>query len=179
MNPNFKFWEHGDYKNSCLSRVDLPCEIIEKVSDWSKNPKGMLVFLGNPGVGKTYLIAAFIHLLLETKNFHFRYLHERDLYARMRDCVEKGWNYERDIETICETKWIFLDDIHSGQSTEFQKEVLLSFVDKRGITNLPTIITSNLFLDELGKQYSSRLISRIKDKKNLVIELNWIDKRQQ
>ena len=41
------------------------------------------------------------------------------------------------------------------------------------------IITSNSWLKEMQKIMGERFISRLRDKDNLVIELNWIDKRQQ
>jgi DNA replication protein DnaC len=173
------FWELGDYKDACLSKLDLPPEICAKISEWWKNPSNFFVFLGNPGCGKSYCIAAIIHGLIERKINKFRYFHEKDFYSSMRRIIEKGWDYEYEIKTICETPWVFMDDIHSGQSTEFQKECLFSFLDIRTTTGYPTIITSNLFLDQLSKVYPERVLSRLKNKRNTVIEMNWIDKRQQ
>lgn len=178
-NRDSKFWELGDYKDAHLSKVELPEEHLERINAWWADPKNFLVFLGNPGCGKTYLIAALIHSLRERPRMHHRYLHEKDFFSLMRSTIEKGWDYEYEIKALCETRLIFMDDIHSGQSTDFQKECLFSFVDQRIISGYPTVITSNLFLDQMAKNFSERFVSRIKSKKNTVIELNWIDKRQE
>jgi DNA replication protein DnaC len=172
------FWELGDYAEAHLSKLQMPDEICNKINEWWKNPSNFLVFLGNPGCGKTYLIAALIHGLIEKKIKWFKYLHEKDFYSKMRKTIDAGFDYEYEIRTICEAPWVFMDDIHSTQSTEFQKECLLSFVDIRLQTEFPTVITSNLFLDQLEKAYHPRFISRLGSKKNTIIELKWVDKRR-
>lgn len=176
---SFNFWEMGDFKEAHLSKLNLPPEEITKINDWVKNEKRFLVFLGTPGIGKSYLIAALIHSLIEQKKGHwFRYMHERDLFSIMRDCIAKNWDYESEIKRICETPYIFLDDIGSSQTTEFQKEVLQNFIDTRWIMGYPTMITSNIFLKQMYEVFEPRFISRLKDKRNTIIELNWEDKRQ-
>jgi DNA replication protein DnaC len=177
-----KFWEMGDYKDAHLSKLDLPDHISEKINNWWKNPQRFLLFLGNPGCGKSYLIASIINSIYEKndnlKN-QFRYFHEKDFFKIMRETIGKNWDYEYEIKSICETFLIFMDDIHSAQTTEFQKEALFNFLDQRSISGYPTVITSNLFLDQLSKAYEPRFVSRLKDKRNVIIELNWKDKRQE
>ena len=96
----------------------------------------------------------------------------------MRKTIDLGWDYEEEIKTLCSTKWFFMDDIRSTQGTEFQKECLLSFVDQRSLMQFPTVITSNCLMSDLNQEYHPRFISRLKDKRNTIIELNWVDKRQ-
>lgn len=173
------FWEIGDYKNAHLSRLDLPTEICEKINNWWKKPLGFLIFLGNPGCGKSYLIAALINSLNENKKGGWKYFSEKKFFSELREVINKNWDYEYEIRKICETPMIFMDDIHSGQSTDWQKECLFNFVDNRSISRFPTVITSNLFLDQMYKVFEPRFISRLKDKRNIIIELNWKDKRQE
>ena len=173
------FWEFGDYKDAHLSRLDLPPEVCEQVNAWWKKPSNFLLFLGNPGCGKSYLIAALIHGLIEKNQKWFRYFHEGDFYSKMRQCMDRNFDYHYEIRTICEAPWVFMDDIHSTQCTEFQKECLFNFIDIRLQTGFPTIITSNLFIEDMQKVYHGRFISRLKSKKNSCIELNWKDKRQE
>jgi len=176
-NADSNFWELGDYANAHLSKLQLPQEVIEKIFSWWKGKRNMLVFLGNPGCGKSYLIAALIHELID-KRQTFRYFHEKDFYSQMRKTIEKNWDYEYEIKRLCETPFLFMDDLHSSVSTDFQKECLFNFIDQRSISEYPTIVTSNLFLDQMKSVYEERFISRLKNKKNTIIELNWIDKRQ-
>lgn len=175
------FWELGDYKDAHLSRLIQPDDVIEKINNWWKNPNNFFVFLGNAGCGKTYLVAAMIHALLEDKDKknHFRYFHEKDFYSKMRQIVEKGWDYEYEIKRLCETYMIFIDDIGASQGTPFQKECVFNLIDQRSISQLPTVVISNLYLKDFSREYPERFVSRLKNKKNTIIELNWIDKRQE
>lgn len=221
---NFNFWERGDFREAHLGKVNLPSEEVLKIHAWVENKERFLVFLGNPGVGKSYLIASLIHDLNEKKenkknlrkieqdkiwqkihkkeegweelfnnptndkiklleyqerhNFTFKYLHERELFGFCRECMQKDFDYQKEVERICETRYFFLDDIGSTQLTEFQKEVLQHVIDTRWISGLPTMITSNIFLKQMYEVFEPRFISRLKDKRNTIIELNWEDKRQ-
>lgn len=173
------FWKKEAYKDAHLSKVNLPAEVLEKIIIWWKKPSGILFFAGTPGVGKSYLLASMIHDLNENKKSQWRYMTERDFYSHLRGTIEKSWDYNWEIQRLCETPLFFLDDIGFCQATEFQKEVLASFIDERVMTKLPTVITSNLFLDQIATAYHPRVVSRLKSKNNIVIELNWIDKRQE
>lgn len=173
------FWKKAAYADAHLSKIELPDDVSEKILTWWKKPSGILFFAGTPGCGKSYLLASMIHELEETKKHAWRYMTERDFYSHLRSTIEKGWDYAWEIQRISETFLFFLDDIGFCQSTEFQKEALASFIDERVISEQPTVITSNLFLDDIATTYHPRVVSRLKSKKNIVIELNWIDKRQE
>lgn len=172
------FWKKAAYEDAHLSKIELPDDVLEKIITWWKKPVGILFFAGNPGCGKTYLIAAMIHAIEESKKFPFRYFSERDFYSHLRACIDKNWDYEWEIQRLCETYMFFLDDIGFCQATPFQKECFCSLVDERIQSKLPTVITSNIFLDQMSETYHPRLVSRLKAKENTVIELNWYDKRQ-
>ncbi len=172
------FWEKALYKDAHLSKVELPADAIEKIYQWWKKPSGIFFFGGNPGCGKTYLLAAMIHDLIEKKQTDLRYFTERDFYSYLRTVIERNWDYTMEIQRICEARILFLDDIGFCQSTEFQKECISSLIDERMLQQLPTIITSNLFLEHLAELYHPRVVSRLKAKNNCIVELNWKDKRQ-
>lgn len=165
-----------DYQHAHLSKIHLPENYLQIISDWCKAGKNMLIFLGNPGVGKTYFCAAYLNYLIEKKKI-FRYMHEKDFFGRMREVISKNWDYESEIARLCEIDHLIIDDIGSSQMTEFQKEALLSLVDHRSQSRKPTVITSNHFVRDLGEKFEPRFCSRLRDHRNTIIELNWIDKR--
>lgn len=171
-----KFWESERYKDAHLSKIELPDEAIQKINNWIKGNRDMLVFLSNSGVGKTYFCAAYIHHLLETKR-EFRCFHESELFKAMRDTMSQGWDYERELERLCEARYFILDDMGSSQLTEFQKEILTNFINLRYNSRLPTVITSNIYMHNMGNILSERIKSRLLSKDNTLIEMAWIDKR--
>lgn len=173
---DYNFWETERYKDANLSKINFPDDINDKIISWIKNDKDMLVFLGTVGIGKSYLVAAYIHYLQSRKE-HFRFFTEYDFNARMRETINKGWDYEYEIKSLCSTRYFILDDIGAGQLTEFQKETLQTLIDVRYNLRLPTIITSNLFLNDMKHKLSPRIASRLGSSDNILIELSAEDKR--
>ena len=176
-----KFWETERYKDACLSKLELPIETAQTLLNWVEKDKSILFFAGNPGVGKSYFCAAYIHRLKEKKQ-RFRYFTEYEFFNKLRETISKGWDYEYEIKRICEEKYLILDDIGTSRSenlSDFQKEALHILLDLRYNDKLPTLITSNIFLKDMEKVISKKFASRLASKENTIIELNWIDKRQE
>lgn len=181
MITNFNFPER--FRHAHLAKLELPEQIIEKINNWIKNPKNMLIFLGNAGIGKTYTCYAIANYLYEKKKY-FRLTNENDFFSSLKKCMANGVNWEifEELKRLCETEFFFLNDLGSGrpdQITDWQKEQIFNFIDVRYETMLPTIITSNHFVKDLKEIYPERVISRLTASENTLIELNWHDKRQQ
>lgn len=175
------FWETQRFKDACLSKLELPLDIVQTLHDWVKKDSGLLFFGGNPGVGKSYFCAAYIHRLKEKKQ-QFRYFSEYRFYGKIRETMSHGWDYEREIHRIADTKYFILDDIGTARNenlSDFQKEALHILLDIRYNEKLPTLITSNFFLSEIKKLISHKFYSRLNAKENTKIEFNGVDKREE
>src|ERR1051326_5798923 len=99
-----KFWESERYKDAHLAKLDLPEQINAKIMAWIKKDKDMCVFMGTPGIGKTYFCSAYIHHLIEKKK-PFYYLAESSFFSFVRDAIGKNWDYSDEIKRICEAKY--------------------------------------------------------------------------
>jgi len=140
--------------------------------DWMAKPKNFLVYLGNPGIGKTFLCAALTSWALE-KFQNFRYFNERQLFTKIRSSFEdvKG-DYLDVLKYLVDDDLIMLDDIGSSGFTDWRKDVFFEAVDLRYNSTKPTIITSNLSKADFYKTYHSRLTSRLFSCENTIIELD-------
>ena len=168
-----------NYEDACLSKVKLPEEFMIKINSWIKDPKNILWVSGNAGVGKTFLCTAICKYLVE-KGKNFRCFSENGFYSLLRSKISQGVDPEWEIKRLCEVPYFILDDVGSSENmTDWQKDQLFSFIDHRWASGLPTVVTSNLFLKDMKEIFSIRFISRIRDKKNNFMEINWIDKRQE
>jgi DNA replication protein DnaC len=168
-----------DYDNACLSKYVLPDDYLIRISNWVKFPSGLLYFAGNPGLGKTYFSVAFCKLLINRKK-NFRCFTEKSFMSHLKYKMgNENIDPEYEIKRLCEVEYFVLDDVAgSEQMTDWQKDIFYSFVDHRVSNNLPTLITSNLYSDDLSRKFQNpRLLSRLKASKNVFIELHWIDKR--
>lgn len=168
------------YYDATLSKYELPDEDLKIISEWLKRGKGMFTFCGNPGIGKTYLCSAIINDLFKNPLGLLRYYNVNGLLQHLRssigDITKGDTVYE--LNRLCETEWFILDDLGSNLvSSDWQKEMIFNFVNTRYESELPTIITTNLNAEQIAKDYTPRLLSRLKDKSNLFMELWGPDKR--
>jgi len=152
----------------------------EKIAQWIKNNKNFLVFLGSPGVGKTYFCAALLPWV-HPKVRSVRYWNERDLLARLREAIsqEKG-NYVKQLEYLLDDEFVMLDDMGSCGINDWRKEVWFEAIDMRYESQKPTVITSNMTRGEIFSSLGPRCHSRLFSKENLIIEMHdGMDLRQQ
>lgn len=165
------------FNDAHLSKFILPNEQCEIINSWFKKPKNFFIFCGNPGLGKTYLCACFAKEIIE-KNIPIRYFNEKSLLEHLRKSIKDDVDYEYELKRLCDCPFIILDDLGSArQDKEWGKEIIFSFVDLRYASGLPTLITSNIWVDSMSEFYGPRFASRIRDKENIILEINWIDKR--
>lgn len=166
-----------DYYDAHLSRVQQSPEVMEKVKVWLSQCKNIMFFGGNTGLGKTYLAAAICNHFIEQKK-QFRCYDEKSFFAHLRGKISGGIDAEYEIKRLCEIEYFILDDIGSAMNmNEWQTEQLFSFLDQRASSRKPTMITSNLFLNDLSKKFTPRFVSRIRDHRNTILEEIGADKR--
>lgn len=173
-----EFWD------AHLSKLELPEEVLAKVLAWCKNPQCFLFLSSNAGVGKTYMTAAIANDW-EEKNYPWRRFVESKLYSHLRRGIPEKIEWESELERLCDAPFFILDDLGTcrkdPEKMAFQIEVMGDFINMRWADRKPTIITSNLNIDQLAEYLqdeTGRIISRLLDGRNTVIEMNGPDRRQ-
>lgn len=176
------------YIGATISKFGCPPREAEKILDYMENPKGMLVVLGIPGTGKTYLCSALVEWGL--KNFaSMRYHNEKKLLEHLRLGISEGQgDYARNLEHMIDDDFVMLDDVGSGinpekvtyRDLEWRREIFFHFLDTRYNSMKPTLITSNFNEENFKDVYSERICSRLFSKENLIVKLfeGVEDKRQ-
>ncbi len=156
-----KFDLGNEYENANLSKWIARACTHEHVLNWLTNERPFFVFMGNPGVGKTYLSAAILNYLDEKGDNVFYTTHRRFI-ERIHKSIEDGKAQMESIDRISEVKFLIFDDLGSATCTEWQQEMILELIDRRYSKNLKTLITTNLdekkIQDKLGRRTASRLL---------------------
>lgn len=121
-----------------------------------------LFFLGKTGTGKTHIS---LSIAKEVSSLGFNTAYGSLLnYLR---CIEKehfGKNDMSETDTLrilIGADLLILDDLGSEFRTSFYESALYNIINSRINLGLPTIISSNLSVDELQKNYNDRIISRL------------------
>ena len=65
------------------------------------------------------------------------------------------------LDELCNADLLVLDDLGAEFSTSFTVSVIYNIINTRIIDGLPTIISTNLTLEEIEAKYSQRVSSRL------------------
>jgi DNA replication protein DnaC len=157
--------------------ADLPNQIQNEVLNFDNVQS--IFFYGPVGTGKTYAMAAmireYIYMGYECIRINFD-----DFCVDVRSTMSpasKLTEYEM-IKPLKEVDILFIDDlgIRSKQETDFAYVTLYSLLNKRLEYCLPTIVSSNKNIEQLGQSFDERIASRLQVAKQ--IEMTGKDRRK-
>ena len=121
-----------------------------------------LLLCGKPGLGKTHLSIAIAMKVID-KEFDVLYSPFHSLLSALEASrFGKGSDdFQNSIEPITKCELLVLDDLGSEFSTSFSVAALYDIINTRQLYSLPTIINTNLTIDELTARYGERISSRL------------------
>lgn len=117
-----------------------------------------LLFYGNPGSGKTYLSYCISKAILD-KGFLVVYKTSDELIKNLRDI---RFNNNTNMESLLlDCDLLIIDDLGAEHLNEFSITELFNIINKRILTKKKMLISTNLTLPSITKQYSERIASRL------------------
>lgn len=140
---------------------------MEKVFEFSKdyaknlnkNSKSLL-FFGQTGLGKTHLSLAIASAALE-KGLGVVYSPIQNLIQKLE---KEHFSYNSDtpvLDDVLECDLLILDDLGTEFSTAYSQATIYNIINSRILTSKPTVISTNLDVEELAAKYHNRVASRI------------------
>lgn len=120
-----------------------------------------LFITGKTGLGKTHISASIANILAEN-NFSVLYFSLPNLIQFMEE--EKFFNKSefsplRNEIMVCDC--LILDDLGTEFVSSFSISMVYNILNTRMMKKMPTILNTNLKLNELEEKYDSRIVSRI------------------
>ncbi len=100
---------------------------------------------GPPGTGKSFLSMTFISHLITNKIYDVSFCSISRFLIKARD-----FNNKENIDDLTRPRVLLLDDLCSHNSTKFVAELLHAVLDYRLNDEKPTIITSNVPINNIG-----------------------------
>ena len=131
---------------------------FNRARDFAEHPEGWLVMLGSYGTGKTHLAAAIGNRRLELGQPAF-FMVAPDLLDHLRSAFSPNSETPFDdlFESVKSAPLLILDDLGTQTTTAWANEKLFQILNHRSMMRLPTVITTNVPLDEMGDRLASRM----------------------
>lgn len=133
------------------------------------------VFLGQPGTGKTHLAVGIALRLMHRQNriVHFTTVHK----AVSR--VKATWNKSSEeteldaINSMTVPDLLILDEVGVQFGSEAEKLILFQIINERYENLRPTLLLSNLRINEIAEYLGERIVDRLRENGGKYIVFDW------
>ena len=123
---------------------------------------GNLLFSGNTGLGKTFLSACIARAVAD-QGYSVVYESAGHLFAALEKArFEANEENRRAAAKYTECDLLIVDDLGTELPGQFVTAALYSLINDRLLGNKPTIISTNLNSDEIGRRYNPQIASRLR-----------------
>ena len=147
----------GSYTPNIISSLEKAKDEAQKYAVASQ---GWIVFEGPYGCGKTHLAVAIGNTRLEQHGEQVVFVTAPDLldFLRMSFVAAGETPSEPNFERIRKAPFLILDELGVENPSSWAKEKLFQLLNYRHVHLLPTVITTNMPLDELDPWLGSRIM---------------------
>ena len=123
---------------------------------------GNLLFSGNTGLGKTFLSACIARAVAD-QGYSVVYESAGHLFSALEKArFEASDENRRAAAKYTECDLLIVDDLGTELPGQFVTAALYSLINDRLLENKPTIISTNLNSDEIGRRYNPQIASRLR-----------------
>ncbi len=119
-----------------------------------------LLFFGGTGLGKTHLSLAIAAAGLE-RGLGVVYSPAQNIMQKLE---KEHFSYSAEtplLDDVFSCDLLLLDDLGAEFSTSFSQSLIYNIINTRLLAGRPTVISTNLSLEELADRYTPRVASRI------------------
>lgn len=122
---------------------------------------GNLLFVGNTGLGKTFLSACIANVVTD-KGYWVAYESAPQLFSKLeKNRFNPDDESRAEVERFYNCDLLIVDDLGTEFTNGFVTAALYSLLNDRLLAGKSMIISTNLAVSELGKRYSPQIASRL------------------
>ncbi len=154
--------ESVTYKGNVINAKEIMAENLRFCIDYTNNftpDSAGLLLLGETGLGKTFLSSCIACEVLK-KGYSVAF---DSIQNYLRDIEKEHFGRAQGdtLETLLNADLVILDDLGSEFSSSFNSASIYNIINSRANMGKPTIVSTNLSLEELQARYDDRIISRL------------------
>lgn len=167
MNEN-GFFNHcapKKFAQTCLSDCDKqPQSFIEYAKSWGKNPESVIL-LGPVGRGKTQFAFAMIREMFRRcpRVIWPRYFTSPELDSMLLEALKADGGDKYTIQDIGKQDLLFIDDFGRETNSDRIRRQYFEIINMRYTNQIPTIISTNLTLEDIGRHMNEAIASRFQE----------------
>ena len=136
--------------------------LAKKFAESFGKPYGNLLLMGKTGVGKTHISTAVAKTVIEL-GYNVIYDSAQNIVSDFEaDRFKSGYGpYEPKAEKYLECDLLIIDDLGTEFINQFTISCLYNLINTRQNRALPTVVSTNLTIEELIGKYEGRISSRL------------------
>lgn len=150
------------------SPFDNIVNVLNKAKSFTANfeskssRNGNLLIYGETGVGKTFLSNCIAKQLLDTGHV-VNYWSSNQIFDRILPSylINKNLEFEDYFNSLYNAEVLIIDDLGTEVTNSFVQAQLFELINRRELSGLSTIISTNLSMRQLRDRYTERVMSRI------------------
>ena len=157
--------------NDFEERDKSTAQALKVAEGFAGNPSGWVIFLGNPGTGKSHLAQGIAETIISREvgkqSAPVRFINSAFLLDKLRasySATEESESFDRLFTSYCEHPILILEDLGMESSSPYAIERLSMILDHRYAGRMPTILTSNLTPSGLREKLNDRIADRVFDR---------------
>ena len=156
-NLRFDNFEKRGHMGLGIVQADSIENAYNQARNFAEQREGWLLLLGPYGCGKTHLAAAIANHAIEN-GVPTLFLTVPDLLDWLRYAYSGvDLSFEERFEEIREISLLILDDFGTQNATPWAQEKIFQIMNHRYVNQLPTVVTSNMLVNDFEGRIRSRL----------------------